>query len=378
MTGRYRIMDLLPGARNVMVYGGVQPGQEVLITTDTLTPPLITQALAIAVTERGARPTVVTNEPAGLHWRRGVDPPHNYRLAVYASDLEIAVLSQESHYYPPRLQETAMIEHGGRKVTLFGVTEADLASPFALFPYDVMHLMTKKIYEQWTRDAQTPGQARKTIRVTSSNGTNLVAVYDPRYVVHTGFAFPKLLPGQWHAFGGSTVGIELILEARGVLVFDGLHGEEAYRNMPPIGSDVLYPLSEPVRWVLDGTRVRIEGGAEAAVMRRMVDRARAHDTAALTEIALGVSPKAPLATHPIRHAGVTHYAIANRREELPEHSGAPPVRLHTQGHILRATIEVDGESSVVAGRLRVFDDPEVRAAAARYGDPDDVLEEVVF
>jgi len=59
-------MDLLPGARNVMAYGSVQGGEQVLITTDTLTPALVSQALAVAATERGAVPTVVTKELAGL------------------------------------------------------------------------------------------------------------------------------------------------------------------------------------------------------------------------------------------------------------------------------------------------------------------------
>ncbi len=375
MTNLFRLMDLLPGARNVMAYGSVGSGEQVLITTDTLTPALVSQALAVAATERGAIPTVVTKELAGLHWRRGIEPPPNYRLAVYAADVEIEVLPMEAQAYP-RLQETAMIEHGSRKVAVFGFSEADLASPFALFPYGVMHLMARKVYDQWTRRACAPGDPRKTMRVTAANGTDLTAIYDPRYVIHTGYLFPRLRPGQWNAFAGATVGIELFHEARGVIVFDGLHGEEEYEALPPAGTDVVYPLSEPVRWVFNGKYATIEGGREAEVMRRIVARAGTKSATILCEIAVGVNPKAPLGTHPTRHAGVTHYAIGSTRGRTPtpDLEDAP---VHTHGHILRATVEVDGEVTVDAGRLRVLDDPEVRQAAASCGDPDEILEEVV-
>jgi hypothetical protein len=368
-------MDLLPGARNVMAYGAAGRGDEVLITTDTLTPPLVAQALVVAATEVGARPVVVVKELAGLHWRRGVEPPRTYRQAVYQADLEIEVLPMEAQAYP-RLQETAMIEHGSRKVCMFAFSEADLASPFALFPYDVMHLMTRKIFDQWTRGALTPGTPRKTIRVTAANGTDLTATYDPRYVVHTGFLFPRLRPGQWNAFAGATVGIELFDDARGVIAFDGLHGEEEYKALPPVGSDVVFPLSEPVRWVFDGKYARIEGGREAAVMRRIVERAGTKHATILCEIALGINPKAPLASHPTRHAGVTHYAIGSTRGRTPtpDLEDAP---VHTHGHIYKATVEVDGEPCIVDGRLLALDDAAIRAAAAVHGDPDEILEEAV-
>ncbi len=375
-TNPYRLMDLLPGARNVMAYGAVQAREEVLITTDTLTSPLVTQALAVAATERGARPSIITKELAGLHWRQGIEPQLNYRLAVYAADVEIEVLPMEAQAYP-RLQETAMIEHGCRKVAVFGFSEADLASPFALFPYNVMHLLTRKIYDQWTKGAQTPGNPRKTIRVTAENGTDLTVIYDPRYVIHTGFLFPRPRPGQWNAFAGATVGIELFQETRGTVVFDGLHGEEEYKALPPVGSDVVYPLSEPVRWVFDGKYASIEGGREAEVMRRIVERAGTRHATILCEIALGVNPKAPVASHPTRHAGVTHYAIGSTRGRTPtpDLEDAP---VHTHGHILRTTVEVDGAPTIIAGRLQVLDDPEVRAAAAQHGDPDELLEEVAI
>lgn len=376
MTNPYRLMDLLPGARNVMVYGAIRAREEVLITTDTLTPPLLTKALAIAATEHNARPTVVTKELAGLHWRRGIEPPANYRQAVYRADLEIEVLPMEAQAYP-RLQETAMVEHSNRKVCMFAISEDDLASSWTQFPYEVMHLITRKLYDLWTKDATTPGQGTKQIRVTATNGTELVAKYDPHYVIHNGFLFPELRTGMWNAFAGATVGIELFGETQGVVNFDGLHGEEEYKALPPVGSDVVAPLSEPVRWVFDGKYATIQGGKEADVMRRIVERAGTKAATILCEIAVGVNPKAPIISHPTRRAGVTHYAIGSTRGRTPtpEMEDAP---VHTHGHIHQATLEIDGEPCVVDGRLLALDDPDVRAAAARYGDPEELLNEVTF
>lgn len=70
-------------------------------------------------------------ELAGLRWRRGVEPLFNYRCAVYAAAVEIAVLPMEARVYP-RLQETAMIEHGCGKVVVFGFSDSDFAFCFAL------------------------------------------------------------------------------------------------------------------------------------------------------------------------------------------------------------------------------------------------------
>jgi hypothetical protein len=185
-----------------------------------------------------------------------------------------------------RLQETAMVEHGVRKVVLFGMTAEDLASEWTRFPWGLMQCMTKRIYDTWTRGATGPRPKHKTMRVTASNGTDLTARYDPRYVIHNGFVAERLLPGQWCPLAGATVGIELFVDANGRLTFDGLHGEEEYKALPPVGSDVVYPLSEPVHWFFKDRKASIEGGAEAEVMRRIVAKGGPFATI-LCEIALG-------------------------------------------------------------------------------------------
>lgn len=372
----YRLLDLLPAARNMMDYVQLQRGEHVSVFADTLISPLVVQAVLAAVEDRGGIPAIVTTQPGGLSWRQGAEPPRAYKTAMYGSDVVIQLKSVEAQIYP-RVQETAMIEHDVRmlRVPLGSSIEA-LTEEWALFPFEVMQLMTRKIYDQWTAGAMTPGETSKTIHVQADNGTDLTATYDPRYVIHTGFFLPHLMPGQWNQFCGATVGIELFKDANGVVVFDGLHGEEEYKMLPPIGSDVVHPMSEPVSWTFEGRRCRIDGGYEADLIRDLV-AAGGEYADILCEIALGVNPKAPLATMPTRRSGVTHYAVGSTagRTPTPEMESAP---VHTHGHLLKASLWIDDEPCIENGRLLVLDDPEVREVAAKYGDPDQLLKEAPF
>lgn len=375
MPNQYHILDIMPGARAVMDFAAVKPGESVLIATDTLTEPMVAEALMIAADEHGAEVTLTTTKPGGLSWREGVDAPISYRNAVYASDVWIEVLPIEGQHFP-HLQETAMIEHGVRKVSLFALSLEDLASKWTRFPAPLMQFIARKVYDQWIGDATAPSPKPKTMRVIADNGTDLTVSYDPRYVIHNGMISEQLLPGQWCSLAGATIGIELFEDANGVVVFDGLHGEEDYKALPPMGSDVVYPLTESVRWLFKDRKATIEGGMEAEAMKRIVAAGGPFATI-LCEVALGVNPKAPITSHPTRHAGVTHYAIGSTagRAPTPEKEYAP---VHTHGHILEASLYVDGEPCIEKGRLLALDDPEVRRVAEEYGDPDKLLKEVQF
>jgi len=375
MSNQYHILDIMPGARAVMDFAVVKPGENVLIATDTLTNPMIAEALMIAADERQAEVTMTITKPGGLSWREGVDAPISYRNAVYASDVWIEVLPIEGQHFP-RLQETAMVEHGVRKVCLFDLSLEDLASEWTHFPAPLMQFIARKVYDQWIGGATVPNTKLKTIRAVDDNGTDLIAKYDPRYAIHNGMVAKQLQPGQWCALAGATIGIELFAEADGVVVFDGLHGEEAYKSLPPLGSDVVYPLTQPVRWYFEDRRCTIEGGMEADVMKRIVAAGGPFATV-LCEIALGVNPKAPITRHPTRHAGVTHYAIGSTagRAPTPDKEYAP---VHTHGHLLSGSLYIDGEPCIENGRLLALDDPEVRKFAEQFGDPDELLKEVRF
>ena len=67
----YRLLDLLPAARNMMDYCQVRRDEHVAVFADTLIPPVVVQAVLAAVEERGGLPAIVTTQPGGLSWRQG-------------------------------------------------------------------------------------------------------------------------------------------------------------------------------------------------------------------------------------------------------------------------------------------------------------------
>ena len=111
----YRLLDLLPAARNMMDYCQLQRDEHVSVFA---TPSfrrwwskrywLRWKSGAVA---RWSSPT----RPAGLSWRKGDEPPRAYKAAMYASDVVIQLKSVEAQTFP-RVQETAMIEHDIRHV----------------------------------------------------------------------------------------------------------------------------------------------------------------------------------------------------------------------------------------------------------------------
>lgn len=76
-------------------------------------------------------------------------------------------------------------------------------------------------------------------------------------------------------------------------------------------------------------------------------------------------------------AGVVHLAMGTAvggfTAKFTKENGYP---FHHKDFVLfRPTLTVDGETIIDAGHLTALDDPEVRAVAAKYGDPDKLLKQ---
>ncbi len=81
-----------------------------------------------------------------------------------------------------------------------------------------------------------------------------------------------------------------------------------------------------------------------------------------------------------RCAGLIHHGFGPNSDEIPEMSKAGLPTRHVHIHNLFATYQGTGDRGepvvvVDRGRLTALDDPGVRAAAARFGDPDEILRE---
>src|SRR5207253_1850071 len=98
----------------------------------------------------------------------------------------------------------------------------------------------------------------------------------------------------------------------------------------------------------------------------------------VAELAWGTNPHQTLTLgterNPIdaeRHAGTVHVGMG----PSPIFGSRSTSRLHLDGLIVKPSIFLAGEAIMVDGHLVVLDLPEVREVAARFGDPDQLLQE---
>lgn len=71
----------------------------------------------------------------------------------------------------------------------------------------------------------------------------------------------------------------------------------------------------------------------------------------------------------IWRSGTIHFGIGGGKDESFRHRDL---------EIFYPTLRVNGTEIIRDGRLLLLDDPEVRAEAAKYGDPDELLTERWF
>ena len=161
-------------------------------------------------------------------------------------------------------------------------------------------------------------------------------------------------------------------DAEGTLIFD-MNGPHWARH---IGLPLRY--SQPVRMTIeDGTVKDIRGGVEAGTFRDFFKALSHHlgDAAyAMRGFHGGAHPYAKVSETEcpdvyyrafIEHHGAhsVHFHLGNSHD-TPEY----PFNIHASAEVQGATVEVGGNIIYKDGRLTAFDDPRVRAIAARYPD----------
>ncbi len=135
-------------------------------------------------------------------------------------------------------------------------------------------------------------------------------------------------------------------------------------------SKVMQP---PARFVIENSwAVAIEDREETRKIN--AEFAKPENSNFVDKILIGLNPKGSKAKglHRSRFgelcqaAGVTQLGIGDRPGYVASH-------FYTCAFLLEPTILLDGEVLFDRGRPVVFDDPEVREVARRYGDPEQVL-----
>lgn len=315
------VAHLLAGARRVVrVSAGVRPDEQVVIVTDVERPPDVSAALAVAVSEAGGQPLIVTM-PA-FHAGDAPSPP--VAAALRMADVILGVTTG-SLYHSAAVREAI----GARFVGLTGFTQDVLLSGgvFADFP---------SLAGEAYRLSDLLSQANRA-RITAPGGTDLTVDLHER----GGNSITAMVrdPGERTACPAVEASIAPIeTSGEGVVVVDA-------------SASIAGVLADPIRIEISGGRaVALSGGDAVQHIRRVLERAGTPDAFTLAEIAFGLNPAAVIRGVIVEDEGVAgtgHIALGGNINFGG--TSAAPVHLDFVYHA--PTLWLDDRLVIDAGRL---------------------------
>jgi len=350
--------ELLEGARNLVRYAEIRAGHEVLIHFEPGSKaepcsddPDVLEALRTAVTEVGARASIMSTPP----WNKtGGSQPPMFVAALDGADFLIGqgeYLYTKNHYL-----QVAMFEKGLVYIENEAKTAAALSSSYGRFPAELMFAIGTAVVERVAR--------ARTARVTTPAGTDMTMSIRPETVGGYCYPYRQDSPGYKKGFPGGTACFHPEDPVNGVIV------AEAFAPFLPVPNLICDP---PLRLEYRNHRAVDISGGGADWLRDFWQRRGDANASWLAECMWGVHPRA--GGHGTRDASNPHLLHFGLGNSIPY--GGPTfsktwVVLFAQD----ATLTLDGETLVDRGRLTVLDAPEVRAVASRFGDPKVLLEQV--
>lgn len=313
----------------------VQPGENVVITADTISDSRVVNAVAQAAYAMGAHPVVLWYETQP---DAQMEPPAPVAAALKAADVWFEFGVQYILYTNARREATAA---GCRHACYGGMDVEMLVRTIGRVDYPVMQELGTRLRELC--------MAAEVVRITDPNGTDLACPVDrnpPAYLPGTrqpGAGYSQMLGGQ----SGFSA---LIDEVQGTIVFDGA-------IWPPAE---IGPLSAPVRLTIEhGYVAAIEGGPEARTFERWLAKFDNRQMYRLAHLSFGFNPGVKGITGRIvedeRVFGCMDIGIG------PQALGAPS---HTDGIILRPSLSADG---VEIEREGVYVHPDLTGLCRRLG-----------
>lgn len=309
-------------ARVVGEYLAVDRGERFVVVIDTRTDPAIAPALLAAARERGADATLVTIAPRG---RSGAEPPAPAAASMAVADVVLCAATTSLYHTAAK----AAAQRAGARGVFNAPSRLDAWTHGAMTAdFFAIRRQAEQLADLFRRTA--------TVRVTSPAGTDLAARIEGREPVAwlTGICHR---PGEVSAYPGGEVSLPpLEGTASGVVVWEA------------VASD-LGRLDEPV-WieVRDGRAVRVEGGAGAERLRRILDEVTDADN--IGEIGIGLNPAARISdeiTESKKALGTVHVALG---DSANEYGGSVECEVHLDGLVLRPTVEFDGAPVIADGR----------------------------
>lgn len=325
-----KIVDLVASLQ--FPFANVRPGEEVMIVTDTNMDPQIYQAMMGVVRSKGAEPTLVMFPPRAHHT---AEPSKVAAQALKGCDICVFLTTTA-------LSHSEFSEHRGKVAALLmeEATVEILTSPGCqLDESDLQRIASR---ERWVRRFWMQGGD---VRVTTPAGTDLRAKLvegDKRSAkIREGILKQegdKRGGGTW-PWGECRV-TPLEGSGEGRIVWDICGHAPAGRYTQPV-----------VLTVEAGRVVTIEGGAEAAEVRRYLETYGDENSfAAPAEISVGLNHKATImgaVRNDKKALGTAHIAIG--RSDI---GGSVVSATHFDGLMARPTIAVNGQTFIREGVLQ--------------------------
>jgi leucyl aminopeptidase (aminopeptidase T) len=293
---------------------GLASGESVLVVTDAARR---TIGEAFAESARELTPAVdIDVIPMGE--RNGAEPPRRTARKMAAADVALLVTEQSLSWTDARRTAT----DGGTRVASMPRLDESILCRTLTIDYETVRDRVNRVCDQLDRTAR--------VRVTTRSGTNLsFSIEGRRAHGRKGGIYRE--PGQWgnlpcgEAFVAPVEG-----SARGEYVVDASHAG--------VGR-----LAEPIRIsVEDGRAVRIEGGREAARLRRLLESVGEPEAYNLAEFGIGCNHAARICGITLEDEkvlGTCHLALG--RNDL--FGGTVGASVHVDGVLTRATVLLDDE-----------------------------------
>lgn len=291
----------------------VSPGDNVVITAETASDSRVVWATAQAAYAAGGHPVVIWYETMP---EPSIDPPKPVQEALKAADIWYEFAVNYLLYTDTRIAASM----AGCKHTSYEGMDVDMmVRTIGKVDYPTMNELGKRL-----RDLC---MAADIVHISDANGTDLHCPIDkhpPRFLPGTGE------PGQGYSLmlGGQSSFSARISETSGKLVFDGC-------LWPPAD---IGPLVHPVELTIEGGVITaVDGGDEARVFERWLDKFDSEILRTLAHISFGFNPGVTRITGRIvedeRVFGCLNIGFGPQRLNSPS---------HTDGVVLRPTIVADG------------------------------------
>ncbi len=372
-------------------YGATAAGDRVLIAVDREYDPRIPEAIARALRQKGARVDLITVDT-------GPDQPFED-----LDELQVTIRREPWARNPRRWEGIPWVEEmaqrNGYDLLIHGkgggipsvphryeaipwLQVEQFVSPATTFPRDVHTLINEKIWKAF-RERGRGGR----VHLTDPEGTELTYTLWPEYFDGSRRGYGEV-PWWGHVMGHSPTPILPQEDATGVVAGTTNHFSRPFPS---------------IRVVLQEGRVEtVEGGGRyGEAWRELLREAKDVQYPCfprpglfwLWEIAIGTNPKIARPSRIDRHSsggmewerrrsGIIHAGFGTRWRG-PEEVWAGErgiVYGHLHVHLCFPTLTVTtarGEEIrlIERGHLTALDDPEVRALAARHGDPAAILRE---